>query len=122
MRLFVDVPDNAMSPRFSKHDTVSVMSNCMPDNGEYALAAVTDRVSGKTEMVLRTFHYDNGSITLTPIDRRYPSMVFKGKDLQFVSILGRAYGVKYARSRQYKSWFDTAKKAERTVSTDEEKG
>ena len=119
MRLFVDVPDDAMSPRFDKYDSVSVMSNCMPDNGEYALAAVTDRESGKTDLVLRTFHYDNDTITLTPINRRYPSMVFRGEDLQLVSILGRAYGVRYARSGRYKSWFATAKKAERTVSADE---
>lgn len=119
MRLFVDCPDNAMSPIFSKHDTVSVMSNCMPDNGEYALAAVTDRASGKTDLVLRTFHYDNDSIALTPINLKYPSMVFRGEDLQLVSILGRAYGVRYARSGQYKHWFDTAVKAERKVSAGE---
>lgn len=80
---------NSMLPKIEEGDTLLVHEQQDVDSGELAIVLIT----GEEEITVKKIKKDDGMITLIPYNEDYPVMVYRGKSLANVMILGKVFRI-----------------------------
>ena len=83
---YLRVSGDSMSPTIEDGDIVLVRKQKSVDSGALAVVVVDDDVAD--EGLVKRVSYTYDSITLTSINPYYPPRVYKGADVQKVSVVG----------------------------------
>lgn len=81
--------DSMINAGIRDGDVVYIRKQETVENGQIAAVIVEDM---ETEATLKRFYFENGVVTLSPENNRYPPKTFIGSDIERIRIVGLAVG------------------------------
>lgn len=81
--------DSMVNAGIRDGDVVYIRKQETVENGQIAAVIVEDM---ETEATLKRFYFENGVVTLSPENNRYPPKTFIGSDIERIRIVGLAVG------------------------------
>ena len=80
---------HSMEPKIEEGDTLLIHEQRDVESGDLALVLI----SGEDEITVKKIRKEDGMITLIPYNEDYPVMVYRGKSLANVMILGKVFRI-----------------------------
>lgn len=110
MKFMIEIGDRGMTGKLNEGDVALARSGFNIENGDIALALVTDDAAKSSRVYIRKAVIEQNKITLHPTASEFPVMTFEGAELDNIAFLGKVYGFIRDTDKTQKEWPVTARK------------